>query len=104
MGMIEYGCSKDTQNRMFQQYPYDSRLENEEGGMGGNSNFDCENQPNNDKIKVCFNDCDRRYLKTDQLISKSQYRTIYRGYDKESGCEIAWCVYPLKQLTEQQIT
>ena len=50
-----------------------------------------------------FNDTNGRYRKTNDLISKSLYRTIYRGYDNDSGCEIAWCVYPLKQLSEEEI-
>lgn len=44
-----------------------------------------------------------RYSKTDDLISKSQYRTIYRGFDNDSGCEIAWCVYPVKMESEEKI-
>ena len=51
----------------------------------------------------CINDCNGRYRKTNDLISKSQYRTIYRGYDNDSGCEIAWCVYPLKKLSEDEV-
>lgn len=31
------------------------------------------------------------------MISKSKYRTIYRGFDSESGCEIAWSCYRLQQ-------
>lgn len=42
--------------------------------------------------------CHGRYANTDVQISKSHYRTIYRGYDNDSGCEIAWCVYQLKNL------
>ena len=49
---------------------------------------------------VCFNG---RYIKTNDLISKSQYRTIYRGYDNDSGCEIAWCVYPLKLVQKEDV-
>lgn len=37
-----------------------------------------------------------RFIKHDELISKSKYRTIHRGYDNESGCEIAWSAYNLK--------
>ena len=38
---------------------------------------------------------DGRFVRHQELISKSKYRTIYRGYDNESGCEIAWSTYRL---------
>ena len=53
---------------------------------------------------MCIIDSNKRYVKTDELISKSQYRTIFRGYDNDSGNEIAWCVYILKELSQEQIT
>ena len=37
-----------------------------------------------------------RFVKHMERISKSKYRYIYRGYDNESGCEIAWSSYRLK--------
>jgi len=31
------------------------------------------------------------------MISSSKYRTIYKGFDGESGCEIAWSSYRLQR-------
>ena len=39
--------------------------------------------------------CDMRFVKHNDCISKSKYRTIHRGYDNESGREIAWTTYIL---------
>ena len=44
-------------------------------------------------MEFCSGD---RFVKHDERISKSKYRHIYRGYDNESGCEIAWSSYRLK--------
>lgn len=32
-------------------------------------------------------------------ISKSKYRTIYKGFDNESGQEIAWSIYSLTDVS-----
>ena len=45
-----------------------------------------------DHVDVCNNE---RFFKYNDPISKSKYRTIHRGYDNESGCEIAWTTYRL---------
>lgn len=44
-----------------------------------------------------------KYTKTDELISKSVHRTIFRGFDNDSGCEVAWGVYPLKLKSEDTV-
>lgn len=33
------------------------------------------------------------------MISKSKYRTIFKGFDNETGFEIAWSVYSLSNIT-----
>lgn len=37
------------------------------------------------------------------MISTSPYRTIFRGYDNESGCEIAWNVYSLEKISHGKL-
>jgi hypothetical protein len=37
-----------------------------------------------------------RFTRLDDMISKSKFRTIYRGLDGETGCEIAWSCYRLE--------
>lgn len=44
-----------------------------------------------------------KYTKTDHLIGKSAHRTIYLGFDNDTGCEVAWCTYPLRLTSEDQI-
>lgn len=65
----------------------------EDDGLESEGETPREGSPNENELKQCL---DGQYVKTNFLISKSHYRTIYRGQDNESGCEIAWCVYTLK--------
>ena len=44
-----------------------------------------------------------RFVKHSDCISKSKYRTIHRGYDNESGCEIAWTTYPLHNYQRDRL-
>lgn len=41
-----------------------------------------------------------RFTRLNDMISKSKYRTIHRGFDGESGCEIAWSTYRLQPATD----
>ena len=52
-----------------------------------------EEEERNYPVEFCSGD---RFVKHDERISKSKYRYIFRGYDNESGCEIAWSSYRLK--------
>ena len=45
----------------------------------------------------------QRFVKHFDCISKSRYRTIHRGYDNESGCEIAWTTYPLHNYKKDRL-
>lgn len=36
-----------------------------------------------------------KFMQNNELISKSKYRTIFKGFDNETGYEIAWSVYSL---------
>ena len=62
--------------------------------MGISSEDECGDEEANavDLLDSCF---DKRFVKHNDCISKSKYRTIHRGYDNESGCEIAWTTYLL---------
>jgi len=51
-------------------------------------------------VDSCFN---MRFVKHNDCISKSKYRTIHRGYDNESGCEIAWTTYPLHKYKRDRL-
>jgi len=52
------------------------------------------NKRSNEQIDMINN---KRFTRHKELISKSKYRTIFKGFDNESGCEIAWSCYKLKQ-------
>ncbi|CAK75058.1 unnamed protein product (macronuclear) [Paramecium tetraurelia] len=43
-----------------------------------------------------------RFIRFNEQIGKGTYKTVYRGYDEESGCEIAWNVIHLDQLPQQE--
>ncbi|CAD8144629.1 unnamed protein product [Paramecium pentaurelia] len=43
-----------------------------------------------------------RFIRFNEQIGKGTYKTVYRGYDEESGCEIAWNVVHLDQLPQQE--
>lgn len=71
------------------------RTDDEEGDLHFTSEDDEEkfNTANQvDHVDKCYNE---RFYKYKDCISKSKYRTIHRGYDNESGCEIAWTTYRL---------
>lgn len=54
-----------------------------------------------DHIDACFN---KRFFKYNDCISKSKYRTIHRGYDNDSGCEIAWTTYRLHNDKRERLS
>jgi len=58
---------------------------------------DDSNNCDRSKEKVLQQLCNR-FTKYDDLISQSKYRTIYRGIDNESGCEVAWSCYLTKGI------
>lgn len=68
---------------------------------------DDEDQDDEDEepqtVKTIDYCCNRRFLKHNEFISKSKYRTIHRGYDNESGCEIAWTTYPLHNYKKERL-
>jgi hypothetical protein len=51
-------------------------------------------------VDSCFN---LRFVKHNDCISKSKMRTIYRGYDNDSGCEIAWTTYILHNYKRDKL-
>lgn len=62
-----------------------------------------EDQENELKTETCLNG---RFIKviffslqSQTKISESQYRTIYQAYDNETGCEVAWSIYNINNLT-----
>ncbi|KAF1744627.1 hypothetical protein MXB_2052 [Myxobolus squamalis] len=34
---------------------------------------------------------DGRFLKFDKLIGDGSFKTVYQGFDTESGISVAWC-------------
>ncbi|KAM3146937.1 hypothetical protein pb186bvf_001091 [Paramecium bursaria] len=73
-----------------------------------------ENETNyleeDEKCQVIENDPSCRFSKVlnikistyqyNEEIGKGAYKRVYRGYDKESGCEIAWNVFELERVPE----
>lgn len=39
-------------------------------------------------------------MKYNEEIGKGAYKSVYRGYDKESGCEVAWNVFLLQNVPD----
>jgi len=70
-----------------------------------NLNFSSEeeNEESGTQVNHVDNCCRDRFFKYNDCISKSKYRTIYRGYDNESGCEIAWTTYPLHNYKRDRL-
>ena len=50
------------------------------------------------KVRIYINEL--YIIQHQDLISSSKYRTIFRGFDNESGCEIAWNVYSLENISK----
>ncbi|CAD8082207.1 unnamed protein product [Paramecium sonneborni] len=53
--------------------------------------------------KIIENDPTGRFSKYNEEIGKGAYKSVYRGYDNESGCEVAWNVFQLMNVTENEI-
>ena len=64
---------------------------------GGNNDLDALQVS---VIDSCYN---MRFVKHNDCISKSKMRTIYRGYDNDSGCEIAWTTYILHNYKRDRL-
>jgi hypothetical protein len=45
---------------------------------------------------------DGKYLRHEEIISSSRFRTIHKAYNNESGCEVAWCTYEIHKRTDQE--
>ena len=43
---------------------------------------------------------DGRFICFSKKITSNQFRTMFRGYDSDSGCEIAWACYDISRYTE----
>ncbi|CAD8177739.1 unnamed protein product [Paramecium octaurelia] len=43
-----------------------------------------------------------RFSKYNEEIGKGAYKNVYRGYDNESGCEVAWNVFQLTNVSENE--
>ncbi|CAD8107501.1 unnamed protein product [Paramecium primaurelia] len=43
-----------------------------------------------------------RFCKYNEEIGKGAYKNVYRGYDNESGCEVAWNVFQLTNVSENE--
>ena len=64
---------------------------------------DGANQDNPANVTAVDSCSEKRFIKHNDCISKSKYRTIHRGYDNESGCEIAWTTYPLHNYKKDRL-
>ncbi|CAD8171289.1 unnamed protein product [Paramecium octaurelia] len=53
--------------------------------------------------KIIENDPTGRFSKYNEEIGKGAYKSVYRGYDNESGCEVAWNVFQLMNVSENEI-
>ncbi|CAD8093338.1 unnamed protein product [Paramecium sonneborni] len=52
---------------------------------------------------IIENDPTGRFSKYNEEIGKGAYKSVYRGYDNESGCEVAWNVFQLMNVSENEI-
>ena len=43
---------------------------------------------------------DGRFICFSKKITSNCFRTMFRGYDSDSGCEIAWACYDISRYTE----
>ena len=43
---------------------------------------------------------DGRFICFSKKITSNQFRTMFRGYDCDSGCEIAWACYDISRYTD----
>ena len=46
---------------------------------------------------------EKRFVMHNDCISRGKLRTIHRGYDNESGCEIAWTTYTLHNYSSENL-
>ncbi|CAD8163013.1 unnamed protein product [Paramecium octaurelia] len=53
--------------------------------------------------KIIENDPTGRFSKYNEEIGKGAYKSVYRGYDNESGCEVAWNVFQLMNVSGDEI-
>ena len=74
----------------------------EEDNLGISSEDECEDEEAN-AVALLDSCADKRFVKHNDCISKSKYRTIHRGYDNESGCEIAWTTYLLQKYEKDKL-
>ncbi|CAD8100019.1 unnamed protein product [Paramecium sonneborni] len=52
--------------------------------------------------KIIEYDPTGRFCKYNEEIGKGAYKNVYRGYDNESGCEVAWNVFQLMNVSENE--
>ncbi|EGR27072.1 mitogen activated protein kinase family protein, putative [Ichthyophthirius multifiliis] len=57
-----------------------------------------EDEDNNDKDRVVEQSPKERFLRFNEELGFGAYKTVYRGYDRDSGCEVAWNVLKLQRL------
>jgi len=43
-----------------------------------------------------------RFFRYNDVLGCGAYKTVYRGYDNESGCEIAWSNIKLGNLSKSE--
>ncbi|CAD8181968.1 unnamed protein product [Paramecium pentaurelia] len=53
--------------------------------------------------QIIENDPTGRFSKYNEEIGKGAYKSVYRGYDNESGCEVAWNVFQLMNVSGDEI-
>ena len=88
-----------TSNDLFEQLSEITLRSMEEDNLF-TSEDEVDNGEEEDEADSC---CNYRFVKRFDCISKSRYRTIHRGYDNESGCEIAWTTYPLHNYNKDRL-
>eukprot|EP00357_Protocruzia_adherens_P031208 CAMPEP_0114988578 /NCGR_PEP_ID=MMETSP0216-20121206/9683_1 /TAXON_ID=223996 /ORGANISM="Protocruzia adherens, Strain Boccale" /LENGTH=1146 /DNA_ID=CAMNT_0002351387 /DNA_START=250 /DNA_END=3690 /DNA_ORIENTATION=+ len=43
-----------------------------------------------------------RFLRYDEELGRGAYKVVYRGYDRDNGCEIAWNVIRIERLQREE--
>ncbi|CAD8079279.1 unnamed protein product [Paramecium primaurelia] len=52
--------------------------------------------------QIIEQDSTGRFCKYNEEIGKGAYKSVFRGYDNQSGCEVAWNVFQLNSVPENE--